>query len=76
MERPLKVRAVEELAVAGERAGFSVEEMIRLLNAGVSIEGLVEMIAQRLPDHEGRKPDASFDASSPKVSVDVLCCEF
>jgi hypothetical protein len=41
-------RAVEKLAQAGEQAGFTVEEMIRILNAGVSVESLLDIIELRL----------------------------
>ena len=42
--------AVGKLASAGERAGVNVEQMIRLLNAGVSVETLLQLIASRLND--------------------------
>jgi hypothetical protein len=38
MKHPILARAIEKLAVAGERAGFTVEQMIQILNAGVSVE--------------------------------------
>ncbi len=41
-------RAVCKLAIAGEQAGFSVEQMIEFLNAGLSVEGLLDLIALRL----------------------------
>ena len=41
-------KAVGDLAMAGEQAGFSVEQMIQLLNAGISVERLLELIGQRL----------------------------
>ena len=42
------VHAVRKLALAGEQAGFSVEEMIEILNTGVSIDVLLDMICCRL----------------------------
>jgi hypothetical protein len=42
------VNAITKLAIAGEQAGFSVEQMIELLNAGVTVETLLELIAWRL----------------------------
>jgi hypothetical protein len=57
MERPLLVRAVEKLARAGEQAGLSVEDMIRILNAGVSVECLLDLIEQGL--HSSQKEAAS-----------------
>ena len=44
---------IERLARAGERAGFSVEEMIEMLNAGVSIGALLDMISYSL-SHNSR----------------------
>ena len=37
-----------KLAVAGEQAGFTVEQMIELLNAGVTVESLLQLIERRL----------------------------
>ena len=37
-----------KLAMAWEQAGFTVEQMIWLLNAGVTIEGLLRLIEWRL----------------------------
>jgi hypothetical protein len=48
MPQPILVRAVEKLARAGEQAGMSVEDMIRILNAGVSVETLLELIERSL----------------------------
>lgn len=42
---------IEQLARAGEQAGFTVEEMIDMLNAGVSIGTLLDMIGYFL-SHE------------------------
>jgi hypothetical protein len=40
--------AIEKLVRAGEQAGFSVEEMIEMLNAGVSVGALLDMISYSL----------------------------
>ena len=37
-----------KLAINGERAGFSVEEMIEFLNRGLSVEALLDVINRRL----------------------------
>jgi hypothetical protein len=42
-----KVKGIK-LAVAGERAGFTVEQMIRLLNAGLTVECLLDIIEECL----------------------------
>jgi hypothetical protein len=38
MERSSVVRAVYKLSIAGEQAGFSLEQMIQMLNAGITVE--------------------------------------
>ena len=48
MAKPSLIKAIEKLAVAGEQAGFSVEQMIAMLNSGVNVETLLELIAWRL----------------------------
>ena len=42
---------IERLALAGEQAGFSVEQLIEMLNAGASIGALLDMISYSL-SHE------------------------
>jgi len=41
-------RAVYKLALAGEQAGFRLDEMIGMLEAGVSVETLLTLIEVRL----------------------------
>ena len=48
MQRPCLEKAIEKLAMAGEQAGFSIDQMIKLLNSGLSVEALVVLIACRL----------------------------
>jgi hypothetical protein len=52
MQRATLARAVERFAVAGEEAGLSVELMIQILNAGVSVETLLDLIDRSL---QGRR---------------------
>ncbi len=40
--------AVEKLVAAGEQVGFSVEQMIQLLQTGSTVETLLRMIELRL----------------------------
>lgn len=47
-ENKVLTGAITKLALAGEQAGFSVEEMIALLNTGVSIDTLLNLICFRL----------------------------
>ena len=52
MQQPVLTRAVEKLARAGEQAGFCVEDLIRILNAGVSVECLLYIIETNLQARE------------------------
>ena len=56
MQRSSIVQSVCKLAIAGEKAGFSVEGMIQMLNAGITVETLLNLIEWRLRDvaPEGR----------------------
>jgi len=40
--------SIFKLAVAGEQAGFTLEQMIELLNAGLTVKSLLRMIEQKL----------------------------
>ena len=40
--------SVFKLAMAGEQAGFTIDQMIGMLLAGVTVEGLLRVIAFRL----------------------------
>jgi len=48
MEQPLLMTAIAKLDLAGEQAGFTVEQMIHLLQTGASIESLLCLIELRL----------------------------
>jgi hypothetical protein len=48
MENPSLVLAISKLAMAGEQAGFTLEQMIKLLDDGLSVTTLLELIAWRL----------------------------
>jgi hypothetical protein len=51
------VLAISKLAAAGERAGFTLKQMIDMLDHGLEVETLLELICLRLnpaattPDH-------------------------
>jgi uncharacterized protein YoaH (UPF0181 family) len=60
MENPSLQTAVNKLAIFGEQAGFSVEQIIQILNAGISMDTLLQLIASNL---EVKKPAAP---SSPR----------
>jgi hypothetical protein len=40
--RQSRVDAIQKLAVAGERAGLTLQQMIQLLDSGMSVVGLLE----------------------------------
>jgi len=48
MEEPLLQASMNRLAVAGELAGLSVEQMIQLLQAGIDVSALMDLIDVRL----------------------------
>ena len=50
MENPLLVLAISKLAAAGEQAGFTLEQMIELLDKGLEVETLLDLICMRLCD--------------------------
>jgi hypothetical protein len=53
---PSTVATFYKLAIAGEQAGFSLEDMISLLNAGLTVENLLDLIERRLTAVEPMKP--------------------
>jgi len=44
------VTAIGKLAVAGEQAGLSIGQMIQLLNDGLTVETLIELITWSLTE--------------------------
>lgn len=48
MENPSLVLAISKLAAAGQEAGFSLEQMIELLDGGLEVRTLLELICWRL----------------------------
>jgi hypothetical protein len=59
MQRPSTAQIVYKLAIAGEQAGFTLEEMIQLLNAGIGVETLLHLIEWRLGTAEHGPPRSS-----------------
>ena len=53
------VAAVRKLALAGEQAGFSVQEMIELLKTGVSVETLLDLVCCGLEPESEAASDIS-----------------
>lgn len=62
MERESLVIAISKLAVAGEQAGFSLDQMIQLLNDGMTVESLLELIMWRLYPPTKYLPPAAFSS--------------
>lgn len=48
MENPSLILAISKLAAAGEQAGFTLEQMIELLDRGLEVATLLELIQLRL----------------------------
>ena len=48
MEKPSLGESVRKLAVAGEQAGFTIEQMIDLLTAGLGVAQLIALIDWKL----------------------------
>ena len=59
MDQATQLSGIARLAKAGQQAGFPVEQMIGLLNAGIGVKGLAELIAWRLDQPEPLAPVAS-----------------
>jgi len=59
MAQPQVVRAVQKLANAGEQAGFTLQQMIDMLNAGLTVETLLHLIEWRLHHPEPALPSSS-----------------
>jgi len=52
MASQLQVNAIRKLAIAGEQAGFTLDQMIGLLNSGLSVVALLDLITWRLDPSE------------------------
>lgn len=63
MAKAALMTAIGKLAIAGEQAGFTIEQMIGLLNAGLSVETLVELIAWRLEGTQSALPVAGSSSN-------------
>ena len=55
---------IERLVLVGQQAGISVQQMIDLLNAGLSVEGLLLLIELRLKEP---RPVAQSEMSNWKM---------
>lgn len=71
MARASLMVAIGKLAVAGEQAGFTVEQMIDLLNSGLAVETLLDLIAWRLEASQPALPlvDSNHNWSAPRRSA-------
>ena len=48
MEKPSLSESIRKLAVAGEQAGFTIEQMIDLLTGGIGVAELIALIDWKL----------------------------
>jgi hypothetical protein len=44
MQQSVLEQAIEKLVMGGEQAGFSIQDMIRILDAGVEVKTLLDLI--------------------------------
>jgi hypothetical protein len=76
MRQAVLNRAIEKLAMAGERAGLSVEDMICMLDGGMSVEALLFVIGWSLHQVATQTSDWSFplnpQADSRRLGSDDL----
>jgi len=63
MDNPSLVSAIAKLAIAGEQAGFSFEQMIHLLDDGLTVETLLDLISWRLGQSHQRPTVAGTSAT-------------
>jgi hypothetical protein len=63
MARASLMVAIGKLAIAGEQAGFTIEQMMDLLNSGLAVEALVELIAWRLEGLQSALPTINSDTN-------------
>lgn len=63
MSKPSVAATVYKLALAGEQAGFSLEEMIELLESGVEVPTLLRLIELRLNSQRWRELPAETTPS-------------
>lgn len=59
MDRSTLGRSISKLAIAGEQAGFTVEQMIQLLNDGLEVSSLISLIHWKLDYTEQTTPAPS-----------------
>ena len=62
MKGPSLEIAIAKLATAGEQAGLTVEQMIELLNQGLTVLALIDLIQWRLSLHGTCGPVSSHCA--------------
>ena len=59
MDKQSLLTGISKLAMAGEQAGFSIEQMIQLRNDGLSVESLLDLIMWRHEIPNPATPPAS-----------------
>lgn len=59
MQQEILPRAIERLVEAAEEAGFSVQDMLQLLSAGIGVETLLELIGRSLQARREEHPRSS-----------------
>jgi len=72
LQRPSTAQTVYKLAIAGEQAGFNLEQMIQMLDAGITVETLLQLIEWRLGELAARGSPGKSLAFSSSASQPML----
>lgn len=64
MSKPSAAATLYKFALAGEQAGFTLEQMIAMLNTGMTVQTLLELIELRLATLQWQEIPA--EACSPQ----------
>jgi hypothetical protein len=63
MSKPSIAATVYKLALAGQQAGFSLEQMIEMLDCGITVQTLLGLIESRLASHQWQEMPAETASS-------------
>ena len=53
-QNPVLTMAVQKLALAGEQAGFTVQQMIEVLDTGMSVETFLDLVCSQIELSQSR----------------------
>ena len=58
VQNPVLTTAIQKLALAGEQAGFTVEQVIEVLETGMSVETFLNLVCSQIELSQAH-PEAS-----------------